>query len=499
MPIWASVQINNGHLINLDIELSVSFYTLPSRFCLQKTVVTKPMTLKQNKTKRRRGVFLSSIGLQRLQKAMLSWEIEENQGDRLTLDQLSQQTNISAKTLSRLWSTNKPVDQKTLKLCFNAFNLEVQEEDYIFIQDENETEIIDFLSDNSCIQTANLSLWSYPDGPVPLDSPLYIERPPIEELIYRELTQPGCVIRIRSPRQMGKTSLVLRLLAFAQTQEYRTVNLSCSQIDDHCFTDLNKLLRCICCQIAIKLGIDPNIDDYWDQEIGYKLVCSFYLQQYILKHSNKPIVLVLSEVERFFDYPHIAEEFFALLRSWCEEARQNRQWQHLRLVVVYSTEQYISLDINHSPFNIGLPIRLHEFTQQQVEELAKRYELQWTAGKESSQLMSLVGGHPALIQLAFYYLSSGSITLSNLVNEAMANGGIYRNHLQRHWVKLQANPNLLRIYAKLVATQQSIALDPMDAYKLESLGLIAFAGDRILPRCELYRTYFAKQLSTVAS
>lgn len=452
------------------------------------------MALKQNKTKRKRGVVLSPKGLQRLKDAMLSWEILENQGDRITLDQLSQQTNLSAKTLSRLWSANKGVDQKTLKLCFNAFKLELHREDYILLQDENETEL-DFFSGNSYVQTESLSLWSYPDGLVPLDSPLYIERPPIEELIYREVTQPGCVIRILSPRQMGKTSLVLRLLAFASTQDYHTVNLSFTQIDDDCLTDLSKLLRCFCSQVATKLGLDPNIDDNWDQEVGYKLVCSFYLQNYILKQINKPIVLALSEVDRFFEYPHIAQEFFALLRSWCEEARQNSQWQNLRLVVVYSTEQYISLDINHSPFNIGLPIRLHEFTQHQVEELARRYGLNWSRGKESAKLMSLVGGHPALIQLALYYLSSETMTLADLIKEAIANGGIYRHHLQRHWVKLQANLNLVKIYTEVVASKQGVVLDPMDAHKLEGLGLIIFEGDRVLPRCELYRAYFAKQLS----
>ena len=109
-----------------------------------------------------------------------------------------------------------------------------------------------------------------------------------------------------------------------------------------------------------------------------------------------------------------------MLRSWCEESRQNNLWENLRLVVAYSTEQYFCLDINHSPFNIGLPIRLQEFTQEQVEELARRYWLRWTAGNESAQLISLIGGHPALTQLALYYLNCGAITLPNLIKEAIA-------------------------------------------------------------------------------
>ncbi|QSV52964.1 MAG: hypothetical protein HEP80_02575 [Dolichospermum sp. UKL201] len=453
------------------------------------------MALKQNTTKRRRGALLSPKGLQRLQEAISSWEIIENQGQRLTLEDLSEHTKLSAKTLSRLWSASKGVDQKTLKLCFNTFNLELHEEDYIFLMEDFETKISD--SNSICLRTESPVWRSYPDGPVPLDSYLYIERQPIEELMYREVTQPGCVMRIFAPGQMGKTSLILRLLSFADAKGYRTVNLSFSQIDAYCLTDLNKFLRSFCSQIAIKLGIEPNISEHWDEEVGYKLTCSLYFQYYILKESDKPLVLVLSEVERFFEYPHITQEFFALLRCWYEESRQNNLWKNLRLVVAYSTEQYFCLDINNSLFNIGLPIRLQEFTQQQVEELARRYGLSWTAGKESAQLISLVGGHPALIQLALYYLHSGATTLLDLIKEAIANGGIYRYHLQQYWVKLLANPGLIRTYTELVTTKESLVIDPIHAYKLESLGLITFDGDRVLPRCQLYRTYFAKQLATI--
>lgn len=70
------------------------------------------MAVKQNKTKRRRGVLLSPKGLQRLQEAISSWEVIENEGQRLSLEDLADQTKLSAKTLSRLWSANKGVDQK---------------------------------------------------------------------------------------------------------------------------------------------------------------------------------------------------------------------------------------------------------------------------------------------------------------------------------------------------------------------------------------------------
>ena len=54
-----------------------------------------------------------------------------------------------------------------------------------------------------------------------------------------------------------------------------------------------------------------------------------------------------------------------MLRGWYESAKQGDRigqiWQKLRLVVVHSTEAYPSLDINHSPFNVGIAIDLPEF------------------------------------------------------------------------------------------------------------------------------------------
>ncbi|MDZ8092366.1 MAG: AAA-like domain-containing protein [Nostoc sp. DedQUE05] len=468
--------------------------------------------MKQSKSTRKRGLILTIAGLKRLQRAILAIEKVENNGHRFTLEDLGDRMKVSTKTLNRLWSLNTGVDQKTLKLCFSAFNLELCSGDYAILSEPDRNEASPTLSmsldtgerklfpslslDSLATQHHNQleNLWSYPDGPVPVDSPFYVDRPPIEELVYREVIQPGCVIRIRAPREMGKSSLVLRLLAFAKMQSYRSVNVNCNQIDSSCLTDLNKLLRSLCWQIATELGINPKLDENWDEEIGCKLSCSLYLQSYLLKRCKSPVVLVLNEVDRFFEYPEIAPEFFGLLRSWYEEARQDSNLQKLRLVVVYSTEVYVSLDINRSPFNIGLPIRLPEFTAHQVKYLALRHGLDWASDNEVKQLMSLVGGHPALIRIALYYLCCQGMTLEELIEDAIANGGIYRYHLWRHWAILQENPSLVKAYVGVVAAKQSISLNPIDAHKLESLGLIAYESDRILPRCELYRAYFRKQL-----
>ena len=75
----------------------------------------------------------------------------------------------------------------------------------------------------------------------------------------------------------------------------------------------------------------------------------------------------------------------------------------MRLVAAHSTEAYIPLPLHQSPFNVGLPIRLSALTRSQVETLTQRYGLD-SATVDLNRLMTLVGGHPYLIQLALYHL-----------------------------------------------------------------------------------------------
>ncbi len=51
-----------------------------------------------------------------------------------------------------------------------------------------------------------------------------------------------------------------------------------------------------------------------------------------------------------------------------EQGKNNPDWQRLRLIIVHSKEVYIPLNINQSPFNVGLGIELPEFNLEQVKD-----------------------------------------------------------------------------------------------------------------------------------
>jgi AAA-like domain/TIR domain len=335
-----------------------------------------------------------------------------------------------------------------------------------------------------------------PSGQVRLASAFYIERSPQEELCYKEIGVPGALIRIKAPRQMGKTSLMARILYIANDLGYRTVPLSFQHADAAVFTNLDLLLKWFCSKIARKLKLSERIDDRWSDYFGSKDNCTAYFEDCLLSDKETPLMLGLDEVDRVFQYPKIADDFFSLLRAWYEEAgygdSNSQPWQNLRLVVVHSTEVYVPLNVNQSPFNVGLPIELPDFNATQVSDLAQRHGLNWNADRVEL-LMGLVGGHPYLVRLALYHIAQHQLTWKELLCTAATEAGLYGDHLRRHLWSLQKHPELATAFAKVVQSEDAVELESAIAFKLHSMGLVHLQGNLVVPRFELYRQYFGER------
>lgn len=339
-------------------------------------------------------------------------------------------------------------------------------------------------------------------GLVPIGSRFYVDRPPVEARCYEEILKPGALIRIKAPSQMGKTSLMVRILGHAKqtasgadeaSESIFTVPLNLQQADSQIFQNLDEFLRWFCMAITRKLRLSHRIEDYWSPAFGSKGNCTAYFEDCILSAVNAPIILAIDCLDAIFGHPEIADDFFALLRSWYEEAAYgdsgNPLWQQLRLVIVHSTEVYIPLNINQSPFNVGLAIELYEFTPEQVTDLASRYGLQLSQ-PQLVQLMDLIGGHPYLIQQALYYLAQHHFTLDQLLQTAPTDAGIYRNHLHRHLRSLQEHPELAAAYDQVIKAIAPVEIEQVSAFKLHSMGLVRLQGNQVVPSYGLYRQYF---------
>ncbi|CCQ55502.1 AAA-like domain-containing protein [Crocosphaera watsonii] len=332
-----------------------------------------------------------------------------------------------------------------------------------------------------------------PEGQVPLGSPFYLERPPIESDCYQTILQPGALIRVKAPRQMGKSSLMARILSHAKQADYQTAYLDFQLIDDDCLKNLDQFLLWFCANISDELELPAEMEKYWKGILGSKKNCTNYFQKYLLSKREVPLVLGLDEVDQVFRYPEIATGFLGLLRAWHEKGKNDPVWQKLRLVIVHSQEVYIPLDINQSPFNVGFGVELPEFTPSQVEDLAKRHGLHCSV-EEKEGLIYMCGGHPYLIRVALYEIARERMSWQEFLSIAPTEEGIYQDHLRRHLLNLEQDESLLIAYKQVVATEHPVQIGSSDGFKLKSMGLVKFQGNKVMPLCELYRRYFRNRL-----
>jgi AAA-like domain len=292
---------------------------------------------------------------------------------------------------------------------------------------------------------------------------------------------------------MGKTSLMARVLHHARSREYKTAVLSFQIANGALFRDLPRLLRWVCVMVGKSLNLAPAFDKYWSDLLDDNTNCTTYFDEYLLSNLSEPFILALDEVDRVFEDFTVAGEFFSLLRAWYERGKDSTRWGNLRLIIVHSTESYITLHANQSPFNVGLSIKPQEFTGDQVRALAIKHGLLWSPADQQC-LLNLVGGHPYLIRVALYYLAKREVDLATLLTSAATEAGIYSDHLRRHLWNLQQFSSLTSAFKQVLATRSPTRIDSELAWKLTSMGLLRLRGNDVVVSCDLYRRYFEERL-----
>lgn len=320
---------------------------------------------------------------------------------------------------------------------------------------------------------------------------IYVERHPIEKSCYQELLKPGALVRIKAPKLMGKTALIMEMSRRLTQQGYRSVYVNLHLAHQEDFSNLNQFLKWFCVGVGQSLGLPNKLADYWDEKFSTsKVDCTHYFEKHLLAKINCPLVLCLDEVDRIFPHQQVASEFLGLLRAWHEQAKIRPVWRQLRLVVSHSTEVYIPLNINESPFNVGLPIELPEFTPEQVKSLVQKHQLDWDSF-QVKKLLDLVGGHPYLLEQAFSYCkTNGKKSLDNILETAPTEAGIYRNHLRHLRRLIQQHEDLVSGLKKVFIATENVRLPSNQAYKLHSMGLVNLKGNEVSPSRSLYQQYF---------
>lgn len=412
--------------------------------------------------------------------------------------QIARKTRLHRHTISKIINGNKGVRLKSLEDFFYCFELDLEKTDYEEVKNHENTTTIK-TGESKQPQDINSSPYS--------ELPKYVKRRLIEQQVYQSLSLTNCILRIKAPKNMGKTILINQVLEQLQNKEnYQTVSISFREADSSHLSELNELLRWLYTNISNQLdikdksGYPPKLNT-WDNSsktFGSKKTCANYLEKYLLPKLKNPLVLCLDNLELLFLQENIYQDFLAMLRSWNDKASRNSLWQKLKLVISYAPNIDIKINPNQSPFNIGTAIDLPELTVKEVEQFAKNYQLNLD-NSQVKELMKMVGGHPYLVELTFRSLKTrNQMKLAKILETAATKDGIYHSpHLQEYLAILKQHSNLAEVFLRIIKGKYLGNIESHAIKTLMNLGLVKYEDEEILVRCELYRLYFESYLGDV--
>ncbi len=329
-----------------------------------------------------------------------------------------------------------------------------------------------------------------PEGTVSPKSYFFIERA-VEKRALEKIREQGVTITIKAPHQMGKSSLLMRLINTAEDVGKNVALLDFQLVTKADLSSPEVFFRQFCNWITDELSLVNRVEEFWSVELGHVHRCTRYIEHHVLTELGGQLLLAMDKVDSIFDI-EFRSDFFGMLRAWHDKRARSAKWKRLDLALVTSTEPYLFIERpSQSPFNVGEEIVLTDFTPEQVAELNRLHGSPLTVEQEQ-QLISLVGGHPYLIRRALYWVATNSLDAESVFGMATDERGPFWEHLRGHLFRLQGKGDLVAAMREVL--EDGRCRDEQTFFRLQGAGLVQREGQNVSPRYQLYADYFRVHL-----
>ena len=327
-----------------------------------------------------------------------------------------------------------------------------------------------------------------------MDDPWYLPRQ-TDAMALDHIRQPGQTLTIKGPRQMGKSSLLMRTVKAGMDAGKSVALLDFQLVGEDSKADADLFFRRFSSWVAEQLNLPDTVEKFWNSAYASPQNCTRYMEQHVLEPLGGPCIFAIDETDAIFQ-TSFSQDFFSMLRSWHNRRADpiRRCWKKLDIILSTSTEPQFFIDRPHeSPFNVGVTLRVEDFHPEQVGVLNARHPRPLSGG-DIERLYRLVRGHPFLTRKALYMAAGSAPTCSagELFAHAREDAGPFGDHLRDYLLRLQRKQDLIPALRQVVDGRT--LNDELAIYRLQALGLVRRDGHKVVPRCELYGEYFRERL-----
>ena len=234
-------------------------------------------------------------------------------------------------------------------------------------------------------------------GALKSTAPSYVERE--ADTLLLDNIRRGEFCYVLTPRQMGKTSLMVRTSSTLRESAVRTVIIDLTQLGTKISVEqwyLGQIMR-----IAKDLKLQTGYLSWWNQQshLGYVQRFITFLTDVALIEIQDPIVIFVDEIDTTLNLS-FSDDYFAAIRSLYNQRSSNQLLDRLTFVLLgVASPSDLIQDATRTPFNIGIRIPLTDFTDVEASVLLPGLAPDHDSAEQLlKQVLFWTSGHPYLSQ-----------------------------------------------------------------------------------------------------
>jgi len=226
----------------------------------------------------------------------------------------------------------------------------------------------------------------------------YVVRPTDEQLFHATLSGEYC--NVLTPRQTGKSSLMVRTVARLRQEGIRTVVIDLTDIGAE--LDADEWYLGLVTRLTQQLHLEVDERAWWDARAHQGVVQRFsdFMRDVVLAEVDEPVVVFVDEIDSTLSLP-FTDDFFAAIRAAYNARASDPAYKRLTFVLLgVARPADLIKNRSRTPYNIGLAIDLRDFTLEEAQTLLPGLEAT-SAGQSEAILQRVLhwtGGHPYLTQ-----------------------------------------------------------------------------------------------------
>jgi WD40 repeat protein len=333
----------------------------------------------------------------------------------------------------------------------------------------------------------------------------YVTRPADEELVQAALTGEFCYVL--TPRQMGKSSLMVRAAQQLQAADVRTIILDLTSIGT--IVTPEQWYLGLISRINSRLNPSFDVTSWWQEQYQLGVVQRFtsYIRE-LLRQLDQHLVIFFDEIDTMLSFD-FRDDFFAAIRYFYNMRSDEPEFQQLSIVLLgVATPSDLARDRKRTPFNIGRGIELHEFSRQDTGVLeAELAAIFSNTGKAVfDRIYYWTNGHPYLTQKLCLAASKDERCAESVEQVDILVNRLFLSEAARRVTNLQSirdnvqamepeeRQQLLRLYRRVLSGKQ-VPEDERSATqnRAKILGLVRGENGFLRVRNRIYEHAFDKR------